>query len=234
MAPEPATPPCCLRSLRPPPHHWPAGSWQVPPAQSASYQCGPHVGACRSPKTPPPRKFGGRRCQSPVAFAPPVRHMTGAAGDTTTTDSRSQRNRASRRGGQLLTRALGSSCVSACPHFVLPVPLSRWSHHTPRCRIPQPNVGTEKSHTGYQRHRKLVRDRASPHRALEGMSLEQDCTGHDLQARGGRREKLAPSQRAQPVAENHPRCKVHRRNRGRQIASSSRCRLTPSVTKIRR
>ena len=27
---------------------------------------------------------------------------------------------------------------------------------------------------------------------------------------------------------------VHRRNRGRQIASSSRCRLIPSVTKIRR
>jgi Cupin len=35
------------------------------------------------------------------------------------------------------------------------------------------------------------------------------------------------------VAEAHPRCKVRRRNRGRQIASSS-CRLTPSVTKIRR
>src|SRR5262245_4403286 len=54
----------------------------------------------------------------------------------------------------------------------------------------------------------------------------------DLQARGGCGKKLAPSQRAQPVAENHPRGKVHRRNRGRQIASSSRCRLTPSVTKI--
>lgn len=60
-----------------------------------------------------------------LAFAPPLPdgHMTGAAGDTTTTDSRSQRNRACRRGGQLLTRALGSSCASACPHFVLPVPL---------------------------------------------------------------------------------------------------------------
>src|SRR6476469_1660111 len=78
--------------------------------------------------------------------------MTGAAGDTTTTDSRSRRNRASRRGGQLQTRALGSSYVSACPHFVLPVPLSRWSHHTPRCRTPQQNIGTEKSHTGYKRH----------------------------------------------------------------------------------
>jgi hypothetical protein len=36
------------------------------------------------------------------------------------------------------------------------------------------------------------------------------------------------------VAENHPRCKVRRRNGGSQIASSSRCRLTPSVTRIRR
>jgi hypothetical protein len=41
-------------------------------------------------------------------------------GDTTPTDSRSRRNRASRRGGQLLTRALGSSNRSACPHFRAP------------------------------------------------------------------------------------------------------------------
>ena len=46
--------------------------------------------------------------------------MTGAAGDTTTTDSRSQRNRASRRGGQLLTRARSSSCTSVCPHLRAP------------------------------------------------------------------------------------------------------------------
>jgi hypothetical protein len=62
-----------------------------------------------------PQKFGGRRCQSPVAFAPPARHTRGAAGDTTTMDSRSQRNRASRRSGRLTTRALGSSYGSACP-----------------------------------------------------------------------------------------------------------------------
>ena len=36
------------------------------------------------------------------------------------------------------------------------------------------------------------------------------------------------------LSESHARCKVHRWNRGRQIASSNRCRLTPSVTKIRR
>jgi hypothetical protein len=46
--------------------------------------------------------------------------MTGAAGDTTPTDSRSQRNRASRRGGQLTTRARSSSYRSACPHLRAP------------------------------------------------------------------------------------------------------------------
>jgi hypothetical protein len=46
--------------------------------------------------------------------------VTGAAGDTTPTDPRSQRNRASRRGGQLLTRALSSSYTSACPHLRAP------------------------------------------------------------------------------------------------------------------
>ena len=44
-------------------------------------------------------------------------------GNTTTTDPRSRRNRVGRRGGQLLTRALGSSYTSACPLSVLPVPL---------------------------------------------------------------------------------------------------------------
>ena len=59
-----------------------------------------------------------------------------------------------------------------------------------------------------QRHRKHVGNSASPHRTLEGVSLEQDCAGHDLQARGGRREKLAPSRRSQPVAESRRGCKV--------------------------
>ena len=85
-----------------------------------------------------------------------------------------------------------------------------------------------------QRHRKCVRHRASSHRACEGVSLEQDRAGHDLQTRRGRRKKLASPRWSQPIAENHPRCTVHRRNRGRQIASSSRCRLTPPVIKIRR
>ncbi|GAA10276.1 hypothetical protein ATPR_3281 [Acetobacter tropicalis NBRC 101654] len=45
---------------------------------------------------------------------------TGAAGDATPTDPRSRRNRAGRRGGQLLTRARGSSYKSACPHLRAP------------------------------------------------------------------------------------------------------------------
>jgi hypothetical protein len=50
--------------------------------------------------------------------------LTGAVGDTTPTDSRSRRNRASRRGGQLLTRA--AHRVDRPAHtFVLPAPLSR-------------------------------------------------------------------------------------------------------------
>src|SRR5262249_22339773 len=84
-----------------------------------------------------------------------------------------------------------------------------------------------------ERHRKLVRHGAPPHRALQRMSLKQDCARHDLQARRGCRKKLASPQWPQPVAENHPRDKVYRRNRGCQIASSNRCRLIPSVTKIR-
>src|SRR5438105_10768132 len=59
------------------------------------------------------------------------------------------------------------------------------------------------------------------------MSLKQDCARHDLQARRGCRKKLASPQWPQPVAENHPRHKIHRRNRGCQIASSNRCRLIP-------
>ena len=46
----------------------------------------------------------------------------GAVGRTTTTDPRSRRNRAGRRGGQLLTRARSSSNASAYPRFMLPVP----------------------------------------------------------------------------------------------------------------
>jgi hypothetical protein len=44
---------------------------------------------------------------------------------------------------------------------------------------------------------------------------------HDLQARRGR-EKLASPRWSQSVAESHPRCKVHRWNRGCQIASGER------------
>ena len=67
----------------------------------------------------------------------------GAAGDTTTTDPCSQHNRASRRGGQLLTRARSSCYASACPHLRAPgasVPDARSIHRVPKT---QPNIGTE-------------------------------------------------------------------------------------------
>src|ERR1700722_10218498 len=67
---------------------------------------------------------------------------TGAAGYTTTTDSRSRRNRASRRGGQLLTRARSSTYkiglpAPSCSRRLCP----GWSHHMPRSRKPQPDIG---------------------------------------------------------------------------------------------
>ena len=49
------------------------------------------------------------------------------------------------------------------------------------------------------------------HRTVRSF-LQQDRARHDLQARRGRREKLASSRWPQPVAESHPRSKVHRRN----------------------
>ena len=85
-----------------------------------------------------------------------------------------------------------------------------------------------------ERRGKLVRHGAPPHRALQRMSLKQDRARHDLQVGRGCRKKLASPQWPQPIAENHPRYKVHRRNGGCQIANSNRCRLIPSVTKIRR
>ena len=78
----------------------------------------------------------------------------------------------------------------------------------------------------YKPDREYVRHRSASNSPIEGLSLKQDRPRHDLQARTSRREKLESSPRSRPVAESCPRCKVQRRNRGRQIASSSRCRLT--------
>src|SRR2546425_11326028 len=52
-------------------------------------------------------------------------------GHTTPTDSRSRRIRASRRGGQILTRAHGSSYVTGLPSLRAPrCPGPGWSHHS--------------------------------------------------------------------------------------------------------
>ena len=67
---------------------------------------------------------------------------TGAAGYTTTTDSRSRRNRASRRGGQLVTRARSSTSKDRPARtFVLPAPLSRMVTPYAAIQKPQPDIG---------------------------------------------------------------------------------------------
>ena len=55
------------------------------------------------------------------------------AGDTTTTDSRSQRIRAGRRGGQITSSSSQlMSFRTACPHLRAPgAPCPGWSHHSP-------------------------------------------------------------------------------------------------------
>jgi hypothetical protein len=94
----------------------------------------------------------------------------GAWGDTTPTDPRSRRNRASRRGGQLLTRALGSSYASACPHFVLPVPLSRMvAPYARTLRIPAEQWHRH-LHTGYQSGRLLPQQRKTAPNGRQGSS----------------------------------------------------------------
>ena len=78
-----------------------------------------------------------------------------------------------------------------------------------------------------------VRHGTAQDNPIEGLSVEQDRACHGVQAGRSRAEKLAAPARLQPVAKGHPRGEVRRRNRGRQIPSSS-CRLIPPVTKIRR
>ena len=88
----------------------------------------------------------------------------GAAGDTPTTDSRSQRNRASRRCGQLLTRARSSSCASACPHLRAPgasVPDARSIYPDPRIRAEHRH---RDHHAGYKPDRAPERRDQATHR----------------------------------------------------------------------
>lgn len=78
---------------------------------------------------------------------------------------------------------------------MVPVPLFRWSHHTPRGRTPQRNVGTEKSHTGYQSHRKRVRDRAAQDGAHQGLDVANHCQPDGVQAHRRRIKDLPAAQR---------------------------------------
>ena len=102
-------------------------------ARAKAVDCGPLIGwqflssepvpideADPPPRKPPPQKCGGCPCRSRVAS--PV-----VVGDTTIRDLRARRNRVrvGRRGGQLTTRALGSSYRSACPLTCSRCPLPR-------------------------------------------------------------------------------------------------------------
>ena len=75
-----------------------------------------------SPRSRPRRNRDGRPTRSTSPRPPSHRLMIGrTVGKRHTTDSRSQRNRASRRGGQRKARAQGpSSKEPACPTCVLP------------------------------------------------------------------------------------------------------------------
>jgi hypothetical protein len=89
--------------------------------------------------------------------APLLCQVRGAADDTTTTDPRSRRNRASRRGGQLLTRARSSSYASACSHLRAPgVSVPMVAPYAAN-RITAAGLRHQESYTGYQHHREHER-----------------------------------------------------------------------------
>ena len=97
-----------------------------------------------------------------------AKSQRGAVGDTTTTDPRSRRNRANRRGGQLQTRAHSSTYENGLPTLSCSRCLSPgWSHHTPCSSRAQPNIGTDHSHTGYESDREHLRDGEASHRPHE-------------------------------------------------------------------
>lgn len=98
-------------------------------------------------------------------------------GQTTPTDSRSQRIRASRRGGQLLTRARSPSNKTGLPDRVCSqMPLSRTVAPYSPAQIPsrhRSDQGSQKAsalfHTGYQLHREHVRHH--PHHSAQRQAL---------------------------------------------------------------
>src|SRR4051794_24373678 len=101
-------------------------------------------------------------------------------------------------------------------------------------RLPRFSRRALEALTDHEPDREHVRDDPPSHGALEGLPVEQDRARPDFQAGPGRREELATARWSPPLAEGDPRGHLHRWRRGRQPTSSSRCRLTPTVTNIRR
>jgi hypothetical protein len=124
--------------------------------------------------------------------------MEGGGGQTTPTDSRSKRIRASRRGGQLLTRARSPSNKTGLPDRVCSrMPLSRTvAPYSPAqtwktSRRSGVTGGISPLHTGYQLLRTTgqphVRDRAAAldhhtRAAIQQLNGVLPWTGHDDQA----------------------------------------------------
>ncbi|MDF2809622.1 MAG: hypothetical protein K0S56_653 [Microvirga sp.] len=104
---------------------------------------------------------------------------------TTTTDSRSRRNRASRRGGELLTGALGSSSGSACRTFVLPVPRSRIVAPYAAILETAAEHRHRESHTGYASDRECVCHCPPSDSAHERLAVPDELPLDGLQTRDG-------------------------------------------------
>ena len=116
---------------------------------------------------------------------------TGAAGDTTPTDPRSRRNRASRRGGQLLTRARSSSMYIGLPALRAPgasVPdgrtirrdrfdPSRTSAPASSYRLPTRSRAPQRRDQAPHRGRRDFPDEAAITRLVGAILLEQTTNG---------------------------------------------------------
>jgi hypothetical protein len=124
-----------------------------------------------------------------------------AAQEPTTTDSRSQRTRASRRGGHPLTRAHGSSNAPACPFCISPdAPVPDGRTVLPGCATP-PGRPDGRESTGrlrlsyrYHPDRVDVLDGAAPNPGHQGRRLPSGWTGDGVQAHRVRPAAVASSE----------------------------------------
>src|SRR5829696_2748258 len=128
---------------------------------------------------------------------------------TTPTDTRSQRSRTSRRGGQLLTRARSPPNKNGLPIHVPRRPLFRTV--TPYARLGTPSQQNNTRtlavfHTGYQQHRvaelPAAEDHQEPRPLPQRRRGDQTALASDLQHRGQAGPATAPRKPACAAAPN--------------------------------